>query len=1125
MHYRLIASLVLFTLAAVSSGQGTATDGAVSYRFKINPFLPSDNGDLFLAAGTDHLFETWWYIRLADDSFETRLRDPDTQSYSGNVATLGWSDADLSGRIDAQLIVTITELSEGQGAVLQEELKVTNTSGGSLTVNLFAYSDLDLTKSDREDSAEVIASPTRIHVFDAQTNAQFEGEMAELFQVTDTRGAFPGLRGIFADDVADDLLNTGLPFGPADWEGAFQWRDVNLAPGDSFSTIKVTTVVEPIFVDDFQVNTFTTGVQRLPSVALHADGDFVVVWTSQGSGGTDSSEDSIQGQRYAADGSAVGGEFQINTYTTNTQAYPSVALDADGDFVVVWEGEGSSGTDSSSYSVQGQRFAADGSTVGGQFQVNTYTSSRQGYPSVARDADGGFVVVWQSLGSPGTDSSSLSIQGQRYAADGSAVGGQFQVNTYITNNQAFASVALDADGDFVVVWEGPDIQGQRFAADGSTVGGQFRVNTYIVDSRRPSVSLDADGDFVVVWHSYGLPGRFFSIEGQRYAADGSTVGSQFEVNSVIPIDQRRPSVAVDPDGNFVVVWDSSSVAGPDSVNLSIQGRRFAADGSAVGGQFQVNTYTTSDQVGPSVALNADGDFVVVWSSGGSGGTDTDSVSVQGHRFTDPLLAGLIVPGFEVAVAGGVTTFFAVRNTTDNDVEIDVAYHGEVATRTPLRTDIFMLGPQETLTRDVGSNLAGLNVSDGFATGLIVITESGGTVAPNLEGDYFRLDPDNDFAAGDRLARPEDFCTQQEIRFVDFGSGSQLRVLLDTPRGAETASFTYTAYDETGTMIEQGDFFTSDHLNVVDIGDLVTGGNFGTVFFDFTRSAGGFVTAEYSAFGRYSVELNAACRLPFPAGLVTLGTSRPLPDAPSETGTLPPGAPTGDGQLTDVAGLILPGFEVEVAIPDGPTTFFAVRNTGSNDVTANILYYGVALTDEPLRTDIFVLGPQQTLTWNIRFDLTDLSVVEGFATGLVVITEDGGTTAPNLEGDYFRLDPGNDFATGDRLVRPESLCSQQEIRFVDFGSGSQLRVLLDTPRGVDTASFTYTAYDESGAMIGQGEFFTSDHLNVLDIGDLVTAESFGTVFFDFTSSAGGFATAKYSAVGRYSVELNAACRAP
>src|SRR5262245_58340651 len=70
--------------------------------------------------------------------------------------------------------------------------------------------------------------------------------------------------------------------------------------------------------------------------------------------------------------------------------------------------------------------------VGAQFQVNTFTTSYQRYPSVAVAADGDFVVVWESNGSFGTDNNAVSIQGQRYASDGSAQGAQFQVNTYAT---------------------------------------------------------------------------------------------------------------------------------------------------------------------------------------------------------------------------------------------------------------------------------------------------------------------------------------------------------------------------------------------------------------------------------------------------------------------------------------------------------------------------------------------------------------------------------------------------------------------------------------------------------------------------------------------------------------------
>jgi len=400
---------------------------------------------------------------------------------------------------------------------------------------------------------------------------------------------------------------------------------------------------------EFQVNTYTTDYQRFPSVAVDADGDFVVVWMSVGSSGTDTSSSSIQGQRYASDGSTQGAQFQVNTYTTSSQDRPSVAADADGDFVVVWLGSGSSGTDTSSTSTQGQRYASDGSTRGLEFQVNTYMTSGQGEPSVATDADGDFVVVWTSDGSSGTDGSYTSIQGQRYASDGSTQGAQFQVNTFTTDVQGNPAVAVDADGDVVVAWHSYGvsliaqntffIHGQRYASDGSTQGAQFQVNTYTTDYQvLPDVAADADGDFVVVWRtrapgSFGNDTSYFSIQGVRYASDGSTQGAQFQVNTYTTSVQDVPSVAVDANGDFVVVWYSYGSSGTDTSSWSIQGQRYASGGSTQGGEFQVNTYTTSYQLSGSVATDADGDFVVVWESKGSSGTDTSISSIQGQRYS------------------------------------------------------------------------------------------------------------------------------------------------------------------------------------------------------------------------------------------------------------------------------------------------------------------------------------------------------------------------------------------------------------------------------------------------------------------------------------------------------------
>ncbi|MGB5514294.1 MAG: hypothetical protein WBO69_06015 [Thermoanaerobaculia bacterium] len=424
----------------------------------------------------------------------------------------------------------------------------------------------------------------------------------------------------------------------------------------AFLLISSTALGEQTFPigGEFQVNTYTDRGQYFPAVASDPEGNFVVVWQSFGSSGTDSSNFSIQGQRYDSDGSPIGGEFQVNTYTSNRQEFASVAVDGAGAFVVVWASSGSSGTDNSSYSVQGQRYDSDGSPSGSQFQVNTYTTGRQNFPTVATNLDG-FVVVWQNRHSV-TDSSGYDIQGQRYDSDGFAIGGEFLVNTYTTSHQQRSSVAMEADGSLAVVWEsfgssGTDaseysVQGQLYDSDGSPSGGEFQVNTYTTDDQRfPSVAIDTAGDFVVVFQSIGSDGTDSAgsgIQGRRYSSDGMAIGGEFQVNTYTTSFQTAPAVATDPVGRFVVVWGSLGSSGTDFSVSSVQGQRYDSDGAAIGGEFQVNTYINLDQYLPAVATDARGTFVVVWDSIGSAGTDISGSSIQGQRYEAPIFTD----GFE-----------------------------------------------------------------------------------------------------------------------------------------------------------------------------------------------------------------------------------------------------------------------------------------------------------------------------------------------------------------------------------------------------------------------------------------------------------------------------------------------
>ncbi len=94
----------------------------------------------------------------------------------------------------------------------------------------------------------------------------------------------------------------------------------------------------------------------------------------------------------------------------------------------------------------------------GDVLVNTYDAGNQHDAAVAMDGDGDFVVVWVS--DTQDPDGSAGIYGQRFNSVGAKVGGEFRVNTNYTNNQGEVDVAMNKFGQFVVVWatDGPVVQ-------------------------------------------------------------------------------------------------------------------------------------------------------------------------------------------------------------------------------------------------------------------------------------------------------------------------------------------------------------------------------------------------------------------------------------------------------------------------------------------------------------------------------------------------------------------------------------------------------------------------------------------------------------------------------------------
>jgi hypothetical protein len=103
----LTAACCAVLAAAPAAGQGTITDGTVSYSYtSVNGSASSND---FFVGGMDHLFQSWWWLRFSGQTSETALPTPSPQSYVGNVATLTWADIGPFGEFDASLVVTLTD--------------------------------------------------------------------------------------------------------------------------------------------------------------------------------------------------------------------------------------------------------------------------------------------------------------------------------------------------------------------------------------------------------------------------------------------------------------------------------------------------------------------------------------------------------------------------------------------------------------------------------------------------------------------------------------------------------------------------------------------------------------------------------------------------------------------------------------------------------------------------------------------------------------------------------------------------------------------------------------------------------------------------------------------------------
>ena len=380
-----------------------------------------------------------------------------------------------------------------------------------------------------------------------------------------------------------------------------------------------------------------TGPQH-PDAGMDSSGLSVFVWAA-----FTSERNDVFLRRFDRTGTPLKDPVMVNTSTEDDQFFPRVAVSADGSFLVVWQSdEPDSEVNVDRKFVRSQAFDADATPLEPELLVNTLLTGEATDISadVAALKGGGYVVVWRSRKSAGDDDW-LGIQARFVNADGSAKGGQFQVNSLVGESENYPAVTALENGGFLAVWTQDGVFGRGFMANGSPVADEFQINSSTIGRKTETdVVLGQDGRVLVVWRDEEEGDTDREIRGRFLSQNLTGQGNDFRINTFTDGVQGKAQVGDYGPAGFFVVWESDGSVGGDADSSSIQGRIVTDADQFNGAQFQVNVWTPSTQVTPAIG-GRDGEIAVAWRSASF--EDESGAVIVGQTWS---ICGIYCDGFE-----------------------------------------------------------------------------------------------------------------------------------------------------------------------------------------------------------------------------------------------------------------------------------------------------------------------------------------------------------------------------------------------------------------------------------------------------------------------------------------------
>ncbi|MEM8963949.1 MAG: hypothetical protein AAGD38_20865 [Acidobacteriota bacterium] len=309
-------------------------------------------------------------------------------------------------------------------------------------------------------------------------------------------------------------------------------------------------------------------------------------------------------------GMPIGTPFRLNDAVSGDQMNPDIAYRDDSSFFAAWQHSTSHGDE-----LRGRFIDAAGMPIGTVFRLDNTVAGR--YPAVDSDPSGRVVVAWSgTLFWPTAPSFFFRPYVRLFDPTGMPIGTTFQLGSLPGKDTP--DVAMRPDGSYLVVWEDSifkRIRAVTFDPAGMPIGTIFQVSEFepAVRHADPAVAVDNNGDFLVVWERREAPfGRHATnnrtVQARRFDLLGMPIGTQIRIDLDAFDEPGTPAVAVDQDGNIVVSWLDVDKNANEEKLLA----RLVHIGMPIGSTIRIDQPGADAPRSPAIAAQTDGDFPVVW---------------------------------------------------------------------------------------------------------------------------------------------------------------------------------------------------------------------------------------------------------------------------------------------------------------------------------------------------------------------------------------------------------------------------------------------------------------------------------------------------------------------------------